>query len=72
MQNMGTIDRIIRGILGLGLIIAGVVLQLTAGQFWWLALIGAVPLLTATVAVCPLYLPFGLSTKGKKKVDIPS
>jgi hypothetical protein len=57
--NVGTIDRIIRVILGLGL--------LGAGYYFknWLGLIGIVPLLTAFVGFCPAYLPFGLSTCAK-------
>jgi hypothetical protein len=57
--NVGTIDRIIRVILGLGI--------LGAGYYFknWLGLIGIVPLLTAFVGFCPAYLPFGLSTCAK-------
>jgi hypothetical protein len=57
--NVGTIDRIIRVILGLGV--------LGAGYYFknWLGLIGIVPLLTAFVGFCPAYLPFGLSTCAK-------
>ena len=57
--NVGTIDRIIRVILGLGI--------LAAGYYYknWLGLIGLVPLLTAFVGFCPAYLPFGLSTCAK-------
>jgi hypothetical protein len=54
--NVGTIDRILRVIIGLGI--------LGAGYYFknWLGLIGIVPLLTATFRFCPAYLPFGLST----------
>lgn len=57
--NVGTIDRVIRVILGLGI--------LAAGYYYknWLGLIGIVPLLTAFVGFCPAYLPFGLSTCAK-------
>jgi uncharacterized membrane protein len=67
MKNMGTVDRTIRMLVGLALIIAGVVLQITSGAFWWLALIGAIPVITASISTCPLYLPFGINTMGKKK-----
>lgn len=53
---MGKIDRIIRGIAGLGIIGVGVY-----SQSWWGAL-GAVPLGTALLGVCPAYLPFGISS----------
>lgn len=67
MKNMGTIDRIIRTILGIGLIVAAAILQIQIGRFWWLGIPGAVFLLTSAVSTCPLYLPFRISTIGKAK-----
>lgn len=58
-QNVGGADRILRIILGLGLIGWGV-----ATQNWWGA-IGIVPLATALIGWCPVYLPFGISTAKK-------
>lgn len=58
-QNIGTIDRIFRIILGLGLISYGFV------SHSWIGAIGIIPLLTAFVGFCPLYCPLGLSTRGK-------
>jgi len=55
--NVGTIDRVIRGIAGLAVIGWGVY-----AQNWWGA-VGAVPLFTALISWCPAYIPFGLSTK---------
>jgi len=54
--NVGSIDRIIRIILGLSILGAGYYYQS------WFGLIGLVPLLTAFFGFCPAYLPFGLST----------
>ena len=59
--NIGTLDRALRIIIGLGLIIWGVV------NHNWLGAIGLVPLLTAFIRFCPLYAPLGLSTCGKCK-----
>ena len=59
-QNVGGIDRLIRVVLGLALIAAGVYFK-----SWWGAL-GAILLLTATIRWCPAYLPFGLSTCATK------
>ena len=56
MKNVGRTDRIARVILGLGIVGAGIVFQR-----WWGAL-GAIPLGTAAIGWCPVYLPFGLST----------
>ena len=55
-HNMGKIDRILRGLVGIGLISAGVYFQ-----SWWGAL-GIIPLATMAIAWCPMYLPFGIST----------
>jgi hypothetical protein len=56
-QNVGLIDRVIRIIAGIAIGILGIAYQS------WLGLIGLVPLLTAGIGVCPLYLPFGISTR---------
>jgi hypothetical protein len=55
-RNMGSADRFVRIIVGLGIIAAGVYYQS------WLGAIGVVPLATALVGWCPAYLPFGIST----------
>ena len=58
--NMGSIDRIVRAVAGIGLI----GWALMGGPVW--AWIGVVPLLTAGIGVGPAYLPFGFSTCAKK------
>jgi len=58
--NVGGIDRTIRVLLGLVIIGVGI-----SFRSWWGA-VGAVPILTAAIGWCPLYLPFGLSTAKKK------
>lgn len=55
-QNIGTVDRIVRISLGLAIAAAGIYYRN------WLGLIAIIPLATALVRVCPLYLPFGIST----------
>ena len=62
MKNMGSVDRIIRTILGLILVVVGVLLQINSGNFWWIAIPGVVFLLTAAISTCPIYLPFKIST----------
>jgi hypothetical protein len=59
--NMGSIDRIVRAVAGIGLI----GWALMGGPVW--AWIGVCPLLTAAIGVCPAYLPFGISTIAAKK-----
>lgn len=58
-KNMGSADRIIRIVLGLLIGAAGIYFK-----SWW-GLIGIIPLLTAFISWCPLYAPFGLSTRKK-------
>ena len=60
--NVGTIDRIARGLIGV------LLLTLTAtgviGLWGW---IGVVPLATAALSTCPLYTVLGLSSCPMKK-----
>ena len=54
--NTGKTDRVLRVILGLVIISVG-----WFYQSWWGA-IGIIPVFTAAIGWCPVYLPFGLST----------
>ena len=64
-KNMGTLDRIIR----VSLVVLIAVLYFTnviSGT--WAIILGVVAvifLLTSLVGVCPLYMPFGISTRKK-------
>ena len=62
IKNMGNLDRVLRGMLGLGLLAWAV---LGSHELHWLGWLGVVPLGTALVGFCPLYRLFGLSTCGK-------
>ena len=67
-KNMGTVDRIIR------LIIAAIVVTLyftnlisgTLGVI--LIVLAGIFVLTSMISTCPLYLPFGISTRKIKNV----
>jgi len=61
-KNMGSADRTIRMILGIGIIALGFYFQ-----SWW-GLVGLAPLATAFMGFCLAYLPFGISTC-KTKID---
>lgn len=61
--NEGSIDRIIRVIMGLIILSLWFVLQGNAKYF---AVIGFVPLITALLGWCPLYSIFGLNTCKRK------
>ncbi|HHG89717.1 MAG TPA: DUF2892 domain-containing protein [Devosia sp.] len=64
-NNMGTLDRILR--LVLGAVLVGVFFMFPDAGWRWLALIGIVPLATAIIGSCPIYSIFGLSTCTVKK-----
>jgi len=57
MRNEGNVDRLLRIIVGLGLLALVFVGPKT--QFGW---IGLVPLLTGAIGFCPAYRLFGFNT----------
>ncbi len=61
--NEGSLDRIIRVILGLIIFSLWFVLQ---GNAKYLGLIGLIPLITALLGWCPLYTIFGINTCKRK------
>ena len=60
--NAGIADRIVRVVIGLGLITFGLV-----NENLIVAAVGAVPLLTGAIGFCPLYPIFKLNTGCKKE-----
>lgn len=64
--NIGTGDKIIRIIVGLGLFVYGLVTAPMGGSFI-IGLIGAVLVITALVSFCPLYTMLGINTGCTKK-----
>jgi hypothetical protein len=59
-KNIGITDKWIRIVIGLAIGVAGIYFK-----SWW-GLIGLIPLATAFINWCPLYLPFGISTRRSK------
>jgi hypothetical protein len=59
--NVGSLDRGLRIVVGVALIVAAWVGVI--GAWGW---IGIVPLATGVLRVCPAYLPFGISTCATK------
>ena len=59
MKNVGGIDRVIRIVVGLGLITYAA----TTGTTW--AYLGILPLATGLIGWCPAYCPLGVSTCGE-------
>jgi len=62
-MNVGMADRVIRFILGAALVALALGLLPISTPYNYLGWIGVVPLLTATVGLCPLYSLLGVSTK---------
>lgn len=56
-SNVGTIDRVVRVVLGLGLL----ALTVVGPQTLW-GLVGIVPIATAALGSCPAYTLLGAST----------
>jgi phosphate/sulfate permease len=65
MKNMSMTDRIVRAIVGIGLLILAFIVVTGVLQiiFWIFA---AILLVTALVGVCPAYMLFHFSTKKGK------
>lgn len=64
-KNVGSIDRILRIVLGLALL-AGFFFN-GDGTYSWLYLLGIIPLATGLMSSCPLYSILGLSTCPMKR-----
>ena len=56
LRNIGSADRVIRTIIGVAAVAAGI-----AFHSWW-GLLAALPLVTAAVGFCPLYSLLRIST----------
>jgi uncharacterized membrane protein YfcA len=61
-RNVGSIDRVLRVLIGLALIVAS--LSGTIGLWGY---IGIVPLITAFVGYCPAYSAIGMNTCPKER-----
>lgn len=59
-RNEGTIDRVLRVIVGLALLAGYFVFP--EASYRWAFLIGLVPLLTGLVGTCPIYSMLGIRT----------
>jgi hypothetical protein len=68
MANVGSVDRILRALLGIALLVLPVIpavaatLSALGAWIWALPVIGAVLLLTAIFRFCPAYTLFGIRT----------
>jgi hypothetical protein len=61
-RNIGTLDRILRVVIGIGLIAFALRIGFPETGWNWIGWIGVMPILTAIVAVCPAYGILGVKT----------
>ncbi len=64
-QNESMLDRSIRGIIGLALLI-GAIFALSGIWQWVVGIIAAILLITGITGICPGYKLFGVSTGGQQ------
>ena len=62
-KNMGTIDRVIRVVIALTVGVLYLMGLISGTVALILGILAVVFVLTSLVSTCPLYLPFGLSTR---------
>jgi hypothetical protein len=64
--NVGTIDRLIRIVLGIGLAAIALGASLAAPLLVVVLLAAAIALVTGAIGFCPLYFVLGISTVGNR------
>ena len=62
-KNMGTLDRGLRAVIAITVAVLYFTGQITGTAALILGILAVIFLLTSFVGTCPLYLPFGLSTR---------
>lgn len=62
--NVGKLDRYFRIVLGSVVIAFGCYFQT------WLGALGIIPIITGILNWCPIYIPFGISTRKVNTTDI--
>lgn len=66
-KNMGTLDRIIRTILAVVIIVLYLTGQISGTAAIVLGIIAVIFLLTSLLGFCPVYVPLGISTRKEEK-----
>jgi hypothetical protein len=67
-SNEATIDRIIRAVVGVAVLLGAFAIGSGSVAFVLLLVVGAILLVTAAVGFCPLYRMLGISTRPAAKV----
>ncbi len=65
-KNMGTIDKVIRILVAVVVVVLYFAKVISGTLGIVLLILSAVFVLTSLISFCPLYLPFGLSTRKKE------
>lgn len=65
-KNVGTIDRVVRILVGIALLAGFALNMVTAPLSYLVVLIGIIALVTGAVGTCPAYSVLGISTLGKR------
>lgn len=65
-KNMGLADRIIRILIAVTILILFFTNVISGALAIVLLVVSGIFILTSLVGICPLYLPFGISTKKRK------
>jgi hypothetical protein len=64
--NMGTVDKAVRILVAVIIAILYFTNQITGTAAIILLILAGIFILTSFISFCPLYLPFGISTRKKK------
>lgn len=64
-QNVGSVDRIVRVVVALLIAVLYFMNAISGTVAIILGILAIIFILTSAVSFCPLYLPFGISTKKK-------
>jgi hypothetical protein len=65
-KNVGTVDKVIRILIAVVVVVLYFTQLITGTLAIILLLLSGVFILTSLLSFCPLYLPFGLSTRKKE------
>jgi len=65
--NEGSVDRIVRAIVGVALLVVAFAGMVTGAWAWVLGIVGAVLLVTGAVGFCPIYSVLGMRTTPKSE-----
>lgn len=65
-SNMGNVDKVIRILVAILIVVLYVTNQITGVAAIILLILAGIFVLTSFLSFCPLYLPFGISSKRKK------